>query len=177
MGANQRRARRHRPRVQPRSGGRRGSRIQWDRLGRIVLLVVLAAVVAMYARPMLSVADSLEDAKAEDRRLDDVQREHRRLEKRFEGLTDGKKSKERRDSAADAAAGESAAPDADVLPSADGAGESGDEDAASAEGEPDAAPVDAGEPAAPDEAEAPPPPASDPGTTAPGDSGGVTPGV
>ena len=50
-------------------------------------MLVLFVVVAMYARPVLSVADSWNDTKAEDRRLQDVQRENRRLQKRQEELS------------------------------------------------------------------------------------------
>ncbi len=41
----------------------------------------------MYARPVLSLADSWGDSKAEERRLDDVKRENRRLEKRHDELS------------------------------------------------------------------------------------------
>ena len=54
-----------------------------------MLVLVLFIVLAMYARPMLSVADSWSDAKTEDRRLEDVKRENRRLQKRHDELTKG----------------------------------------------------------------------------------------
>jgi len=53
----------------------------------MILVVVLLAVVAMYARPMLSVADSWRDVAAQDQRLEEVKRDNRKLRKRHEELT------------------------------------------------------------------------------------------
>ena len=55
----------HRYRVAPRngrSGG--GSRIRWDRLGRVVLVVVIFVVLASYVSPTLNVFDTWRDSKA-----------------------------------------------------------------------------------------------------------------
>lgn len=92
----------------PRSGGRRGSRIRWDRFGRIVLVLVLFGVIGMYARPMLSVADSWNDAKAEDRRLEDVKRENRQLQKRHDQLIEGSNKSPARQKAATTGTGTTA---------------------------------------------------------------------
>ena len=53
----------------------------------MILVVVLLAVVAMYARPMLSVVDSWRDVEAQDQRLEEVKRDNRKLRKRHEELT------------------------------------------------------------------------------------------
>ncbi len=57
MAATTVRTRRYRARVAPRSGpgGAPASRIQWDRVARIALVLVLFAVLASYVKPAINV--------------------------------------------------------------------------------------------------------------------------
>jgi hypothetical protein len=79
------RAGRYRARVAPRAAPRR-SRIRWDRLGRIVLVLVLFAVLVSYVNPVVNLVDSWRDSRAERERLDDVRDQNRELRKRYETL-------------------------------------------------------------------------------------------
>jgi cell division protein FtsB len=82
-------ARRYRARPAPRrSGSRRRSRIDWERLGRRVLVLVLFAVLASYLNPVLNLVDDWRDSKAEEERFADLQRENARLEQRAQALED-----------------------------------------------------------------------------------------
>jgi len=83
-------ARRYRARPAPRtrSGRRRKSRIDWERLGRRVLVVVLFAVLASYLSPLINLVDDWRDSKAEEERLAELQQENARLEQRAQALED-----------------------------------------------------------------------------------------
>jgi cell division protein FtsB len=70
----------HRYRVAPRNGRQGGgSRIRWDRLGRVVLVVVIFAVLASYVSPTLNVFDTWRDSKAAEERLATLKAENERL--------------------------------------------------------------------------------------------------
>ena len=43
----------------------RAGRIQWDRVGRVALVLVLVAILASYVRPALNFFDAWNDSKAE----------------------------------------------------------------------------------------------------------------
>jgi len=79
----------YRARVAPRRGGARrpASRIQWDRFGRIVLVIVLLVVLLSYIRPALHVFDTWRESKAADQRLTELKAEHEQLDKRAEALS------------------------------------------------------------------------------------------
>ncbi len=76
-------ARRSRPRIAPRSGPGRttGPNIEWDRVGRIVLVLVLVAVIASYIRPVIHLVDSWQESKAAEARLAELQSENDRLKR------------------------------------------------------------------------------------------------
>jgi cell division protein FtsB len=78
------RSRRYRARVAPRrrGGGSRGSRIQWDRVGRIALVLVLFAVLLSYVRPMVNLFDTWREAGAVEQQLVELKAENERLKSR-----------------------------------------------------------------------------------------------
>lgn len=80
--------RRYRPRIAPRAGrGRgRGSRIQWDKLGRIVLVLVIFAVLVSYVRPVVNLVGTWRDARAAEERLVELKAEKQRLQRRANEL-------------------------------------------------------------------------------------------
>jgi cell division protein FtsB len=81
---------RYRARAAPRgrTRRRRASRIDWESLGRRVLVLVLFAVLVSYLNPVINLIDDWRDSKAEQERLADLQQEHARLAQRAEALED-----------------------------------------------------------------------------------------
>jgi len=78
---------RYRARVAPRGKrGSRGSRIHWDRFGRVVLVLVLFAVLASYVGPSLHVFESWREAKSADARLAELKRENAELTRKANAL-------------------------------------------------------------------------------------------
>jgi cell division protein FtsB len=75
-------------RIAPRrsAAGRRQGRVQWDRLGRIVLVVVLFLVFASYINPLVNFVDAWRDSRAEQTQLADLKRENARLRERATSL-------------------------------------------------------------------------------------------
>lgn len=69
---------RYKARVAPRSAGR-GSRIRWDRLGRVCLVIVFFVVLASYIGPAMNVFDSWRESKASQARLAELKAENERL--------------------------------------------------------------------------------------------------
>lgn len=84
MSASTATRRRYKARIAPRQAGSRGpaSRIQWDRVGRIVLVLVLFAVLASYVSPTIDLFRTWRDAGAAEQRLAELQAENDRLERR-----------------------------------------------------------------------------------------------
>jgi cell division protein FtsB len=78
----------------PRRGGRRTSRIRWDKLGRVVLVIVLVAVLASYIGPALNFVDAWQDSRSEHSQLQQLQRENAQLRARAATL-DGPDAAER----------------------------------------------------------------------------------
>jgi cell division protein FtsB len=80
--------RRYRARVGARSGPGRttGSRIQWDRVGRIALVLVFFAVLASYVKQAISLFETWRDAQTAERQLEQLQVENKRLERRAQEL-------------------------------------------------------------------------------------------
>ncbi|MGB2851150.1 MAG: septum formation initiator family protein [Solirubrobacterales bacterium] len=76
--------RRYKARIAPRKARGPGpaSRIQWDRVGRIVLVLVLFAVLASYVNPTIDLFRTWRDAGAAEQRLAELQAENDRLERR-----------------------------------------------------------------------------------------------
>lgn len=72
----------------PRPSRRRGSRIDWDRLGRIALVLVLFAVLLSYLNPVVNVVDAWRDSHAERGRHAELAQENRDLRERRTALRD-----------------------------------------------------------------------------------------
>jgi cell division protein FtsB len=73
-------ARGYRMRPAPRGRrNRRAARINWDKVGRVALVLVLVAVVASYISPTINFLDAWRDSKAESTRLDQLKEENQRL--------------------------------------------------------------------------------------------------
>ncbi len=68
-------------RVAPRSRtqGRPASRIRWDRLGRVVLVLVLFGVLASYVNPLVNFVDAWHGSREERSQLQELSQEHSRL--------------------------------------------------------------------------------------------------
>ncbi len=69
---------RYKPRVVPR-GSSRASRVRWDRLGRVCLVLVFFAVLASYVGPTLNVFESWRESKTSQGRLVELRAENERL--------------------------------------------------------------------------------------------------
>ena len=64
------------------------SRIRWDRVGRIALVLVLFAVMASYLNPVVNLIDAWRDSKAGEEQLADLQRENADLQVQMEQAED-----------------------------------------------------------------------------------------
>jgi cell division protein FtsB len=78
-------ARGYRMRPAPRRRGRRRSpgRINWDKVGRVALVIVLVGVIASYIGPSLNFIDAWRDSRAEQTNLAEAKRENERLRSRI----------------------------------------------------------------------------------------------
>lgn len=80
-------ARGYRYRPAPRRKGQaRISNVRWDRVGRTLLLLVLAGIVLLYVRPALNVVDTWSEKRGEQQRVAELEREHAKLERQLAGL-------------------------------------------------------------------------------------------
>jgi cell division protein FtsB len=86
VSARAHRSTQRRYRVAPRSRSRRGSRIDWERTGRIALVLVLFLIVALYVNPIASFVDAWQESKAEKEHLAEVQRVNDELKQRVAAL-------------------------------------------------------------------------------------------
>jgi cell division protein FtsB len=77
---------RYRARVGPRSGGSRGSRIRWDRFGRVVLVLVLFVVLASYVGPSLHVLEGWRDSNSSQERLAELKQENEELTRKAKAI-------------------------------------------------------------------------------------------
>jgi cell division protein FtsB len=66
--------------------GRRKSRIDWDRFGRVALVLVLFVVVVLYVNPISNFLDAWGESRAEQERLADVRAENEQLHQRAAAL-------------------------------------------------------------------------------------------
>jgi cell division protein FtsB len=71
-----------------RPGRRRRTRIDWDRLGRIALVLLLFAVLVSYLNPVVNLVDAWRDSHAERDRFAELARENRELTERKAALRD-----------------------------------------------------------------------------------------
>ena len=69
-------------RIAPRSRTRRRSRLHWDRVGRVALVLVLFVILALYVNPLVNFIDAYRDSKAETAQLAELTRENERLRAR-----------------------------------------------------------------------------------------------
>jgi cell division protein FtsB len=67
---------------------RRGSRIQWDRVGRIALTLVLAAVLYSYLNPAINFVKTYTATSAAKAQRAQLQAENTRLHRRIQGAED-----------------------------------------------------------------------------------------
>jgi cell division protein FtsB len=67
---------------------RRGSRIDWDRFGRIALVLVLFAVMLSYLNPVINLVDAWRDSHAERDNFGALARENNELLERKAALKD-----------------------------------------------------------------------------------------
>jgi cell division protein FtsB len=67
--------------------GAAAMRVRWDRVGRVALLLLLAAVVLLYVRPASSLLSTWHQSHATQARLDALQREHETLARQARGLS------------------------------------------------------------------------------------------
>jgi cell division protein FtsB len=80
-------ARGYRLRPAARGSRRRGAgRIQWDRVGRIALVLVLLLICISYVGPSLNFLDAWRDSKAETSSLAELRAENAKLEQRLGNL-------------------------------------------------------------------------------------------
>jgi cell division protein FtsB len=88
MSARAQAARGYRMRPAPRRGrgGRSPSRIQWDRVGRVALVLVLFAVLFSYIGPTLNFFGAWRGSKAEQAHLTALRAQSVKLRKRAEDL-------------------------------------------------------------------------------------------
>lgn len=76
-------------RIQPRrapAGRRSASRLDWERLGRISLVLVLFVILALYVNPVVNFVDAWRDSKAEGGQLAELKAENEALRERAAAL-------------------------------------------------------------------------------------------
>jgi len=86
MSARTHAAQGYRMRPAPRRAGGRATRIRWDKLGRVILVLVFFAVLASYVGPSLNFIDAWRDSHAERAQLQELQRENAELRARAGNL-------------------------------------------------------------------------------------------
>lgn len=76
-------------RIAPRKTGSRTarSRVDWERLGRVGLVVVLFVILALYINPVVNFVDAWRDSRAESSQLAELRAENRALSERAETLS------------------------------------------------------------------------------------------
>jgi cell division protein FtsB len=81
-------ARGYRMRTAPRTRrrGRPASRIHWDKVGRVALVLVLGAVLVSYVSPAINFLDAWRDSRAEHAGLEELRTENANLRERITTL-------------------------------------------------------------------------------------------
>ena len=78
---------RYKARITPRgSSGSRLSGLRWDRLGRVVLVLVLFAVMISYVGPTLNVFQTWRESNAAEARLGELKTENEKLTRQAQRL-------------------------------------------------------------------------------------------
>ena len=77
-------------RIAPRKARRGGpaSRIDWERAGRIALVIVLFAIVVLYVNPFVNFVDAWRDSRTESGQLADLKVENQKLRERAKTLAE-----------------------------------------------------------------------------------------
>ena len=86
MSARAHRSTSRRYRVAPRSRSRRQSRIDWERTGRIALVLVLFLILVLYVNPVTSFFDAWRESKAEQENLTQLEATNAELKQRVQAL-------------------------------------------------------------------------------------------
>jgi cell division protein FtsB len=94
MSARAHAAQRYRARPTARTARRNPSRIRWDKLGRVVLVLVLLLVLASYINPIVNFVDAWRDSRAERAQLQQLQQQNQELHSKA-GALSGPDSAER----------------------------------------------------------------------------------
>jgi cell division protein FtsB len=76
-----------RPTPRRRTRGRPASRVHWDKVGRVALVIVLFLVLASYISPTLKFFDAWRDARSEHSVLEQQRAENARLRQRIANLS------------------------------------------------------------------------------------------
>lgn len=79
---------RMRPAPRTRGRGRSASRINWNKLGRVALVLVLAVVLVSYISPALDFVDAWRDSRAEHAHVEQLRAENAQLRERIATLDD-----------------------------------------------------------------------------------------
>ena len=64
------------------------SRVDWERLGRIALVLVLGAILILYVNPVVNFLDAWRDSRSESSQLADLKDENRELRERAATLAE-----------------------------------------------------------------------------------------
>jgi cell division protein FtsB len=83
-----------RPGPRPRTRGRPASRVRWDKVGRVALVIVLFLVLASYVGPALNFFDAWRDSRSEHAALVELREVNAKLKQRVASL-DGSDAAER----------------------------------------------------------------------------------
>lgn len=83
-----------RPAPRSKTGGRPASRVHWDKVGRVTLVIVLFLVLASYVGPTLNFFDAWRDSRNEHAALAELRQENSKLRERIATL-DGSDAAER----------------------------------------------------------------------------------
>ncbi len=81
-------ARAYRVAPRRRTRGRPASRVHWDKLGRVVLVIVLFLILLSYVNPAVNFIDAWRDSHAQRSELVELRQEHDRLATRAAALQD-----------------------------------------------------------------------------------------
>ncbi|MGH2955344.1 MAG: FtsB family cell division protein [Solirubrobacterales bacterium] len=76
-----------RPAPRSRKRGRPGSRVQWDRIGRVALVLVLFAILASYVNPVVNFIDAWSDSRSERASFNDLKQENAKLREQIANLS------------------------------------------------------------------------------------------
>lgn len=89
MSARAQTARGYRLKPAPRSrGGRSASRVHWDKIGRVLMVLVLFVVLALYVGPTINFLDAWRDSRAEQAQLEQLKADNAELRARSLTLSD-----------------------------------------------------------------------------------------